>query len=707
MGHLIRNILLIWLLASASAAAQSMPAGENSFYLKGLECLKHHDSEGAEHMFKESVKEFSDAPSMFELAKLYRDKNTISGRDRARSLIQKAIWKEPKNIEYRMLQASLMEKFGLKMAFDIYEEITEVDSTCARAWFNMGKIKEADFNEYHNSVFMDNYSDPLLSYEKFAMEDMQEAEGCFRKALRFDPRNQEARLHMAFLYEDAGLPDKAIPLLEEMIKIDSSNKDAHLYLGLVYYKTSKIKKSYAEYKKALRFMSYKEEVDFTFNSVKALLEPLLGDAYKKYSTDELKEIIDLYWRANDPLNLTEYNERLLEHYSRVAYANLRFTTKTDSTPGWKTDRGEVVMRYGEPLSRLRYRPHLNLGERATMKVKTDVWMYNGLTFGFTDEYLSGNYRFSVPEMGGMFLPQYGGDSQRLMDYLRKVKYEDYTPKYDGPAFNMPFYIAQFKSTGEKTDIVISYGLSFPDSIVKDIKFSSSHDYGIFFTDKYYEPVFQKKSSMSNVPEEWKIRRPDGEICYVNAVCLSAWPDSGMIALEVLRKIDNGVASNHKRFKIRHFYPGQFAMSDLLLASKAAAGDAAGAPVKRGDISIIPNPLNAFSDREDLYLYYEVYNLALNKDQKTDFEQKIIIRSAEEESGIKKIFSAVTGFLGFRSSKKEVSLTSRYQTGDKDPKMYIQLDMSEYEAGDYFVETVIKDNLSQKETRAEAILHWRQ
>ncbi|MGE5379231.1 MAG: GWxTD domain-containing protein [Candidatus Aminicenantes bacterium] len=707
MGHLFRNIIIVLFLFTA-ALAQSPPEAENSFYQSGMELLKNHNTGEAEDMFKKSIRKFSDAPSMFELAKLYRDKNTISGRDRARELVQKAIWKDPKNIDYRMLQASLAEKFGPSMAFGIYEEITEIDSSYAKAWFNMGRIKEADFNEYHNSVSMEDYSSPLLSYERFALEDMQEAEGYFRKALHFDPKNQDARLHMAFLYEDANMLDKAIPLLQEMSRIDSTSKDAHLYLGLIYYKTSKIKMSYEEYKKALKLMSYDEEVDFTFNSVKELLEPLLGDEYKKLTKDELKEIIDLYWKVNDPLNLTEYNERLLEHYSRVAYANLRFTSKTDGTPGWKTDKGEVVLRYGEPVRRIRYRPQIVGGERMSVKVKTDVWDYNGLTFGFTDEYMSGNYHFSVPNPYSRYIPQYPGDSQRLMEYLRKVKYEDYKPKYDGPAFTLPYYIAQFKNMdsdkSEKTDLCISYAMSFPDSIVKNKKFTSAHSYGIFFTDKNYDPQFQKKNSVGELPEKNKISIPSSEEYYVNTVSVTVSPDSGILAFEVLRGIDNGVSSSHKRFKIKDFLPAEFSMSDLLLA--AGAGNLENAPLKRKDIGILPNPTNTFTKSQNLFLYYEVYNLRLTSDHKTDFEQKITIKNAEEESGLKKIFNAITGILGFKGSKEEVSLTSRYQTAEKDPQMYIQLDMSEYEPGDYIVRTVIKDKLSQKEASSETLLHWR-
>lgn len=715
MNREIRNILFFLLAAFTGLNAQPSSVPENtsnvtSYFQNGIEFLRKHDLKSAEKMFQKSIQEFSDAPSMYELAKLYRDKNTIMGRDRARNLLKKAIWKEPKNMEYRMLQASLMEKFGLGMAFNEYEDMTEADSSFAAAWFNMGRIKEADFNEYHNSVFMEDYGSPLLSLEKFALEDMQEAEGYFKKALRFDPKNLEARLHMAFLYEDAGLLDKAIPLLQEMIKIDSTSKEAHLYLGLIYYKTSKIKQSHEEYKKALKLMSYDEEVDFTYNSVKELLEPLLGEMFKKYSKEELRELIELYWKVNDPLNLTDYNERLLEHYSRVAYANLRFTSKTDSTPGWKTDRGEVILRYGDPLQKIRYRPHINAGGKTNVRVKTDVWQYKGLTFGFTDEYMSGNYRFSVPSIDSRYTSQFPGDSQMLMEYMRKQQYDYYEPKFEGPVFQMPYYVAQFRNLDEKkyarTDVYVSYALNFPDSVKKDRKFTNAHNYGIFFTDKNYEPRYEKKNIVAEIPDNMKIRIESNEDYFVNSVLMTAVPDSGLLAIEVLRNIDNGVSSSHTRFKIKEFSSSNFEVSDLLLASDVSTDPSMKSPVKRKNINILPNPLNTFSRNQNLYLYYEVYNLSRNKDSRTDFEQKITITGIEEESGIKKIFNAVTGFLGLSGKKEQVSLTSRYQTNESDSQMYIQLDMSGYGPGDYLLQTVIKDNLSQKEASSEVILHWR-
>ncbi len=65
-------------------------------------------------------------------------------------------------------------------------------------------------------------------------------------------------------------------------------------------------------------------------------------------------------------------------------------------------------------------------------MKTDVWFYNDMTFGFTDDFMSGNFRFSVPESYGRYHAQYLYDTFAYMRYLRKKRFEYYDPKFEGP-----------------------------------------------------------------------------------------------------------------------------------------------------------------------------------------------------------------------------------------------------------------------------------
>lgn len=53
-----------------------------------------------------------------------------------------------------------------------------------------------------------------------------------------------------------------------------------------------------------------------------------------------------FWKATDPNPATGANEALDQYVRRIALANLRF--RDEGVPGWRTDRGEVFVRLGEP-----------------------------------------------------------------------------------------------------------------------------------------------------------------------------------------------------------------------------------------------------------------------------------------------------------------------------------------------------------------------
>ena len=53
-----------------------------------------------------------------------------------------------------------------------------------------------------------------------------------------------------------------------------------------------------------------------------------------------------FWHDSDPNPLTPENEALDQYFTRVRVANARFSD--EGTPGWLTDRGEVLINIGEP-----------------------------------------------------------------------------------------------------------------------------------------------------------------------------------------------------------------------------------------------------------------------------------------------------------------------------------------------------------------------
>ncbi len=103
--------------------------------------------------------------------------------------------------------------------------------------------------------------------------------------------------------------------------------------------------------------------------------------------ERLSRFVD-FWRRRDPTPGTRRNERMEEYYYRISHANERYGTLTD---GWKTDRGEVVVLFGEPDYIERHPYNFNVEPY-------EIWYYYriGKRFIFVDRTGLGDYEILIP-----------------------------------------------------------------------------------------------------------------------------------------------------------------------------------------------------------------------------------------------------------------------------------------------------------------------
>lgn len=79
-----------------------------------------------------------------------------------------------------------------------------------------------------------------------------------------------------------------------------------------------------------------------------------------------RQLSSAYWRSRQVMFLADGNERLLEHYVRVATADLLFRDPDGGEPGWATNVGGVWIRYGRPLK---------IRELAIKNGRASFWSY--------------------------------------------------------------------------------------------------------------------------------------------------------------------------------------------------------------------------------------------------------------------------------------------------------------------------------------------
>ena len=117
--------------------------------------------------------------------------------------------------------------------------------------------------------------------------------------------------------------------------------------------------------------------------------------------DERMAAIARFWKQHDPTPGTPENEIRSEFYRRVRVADNAFAHMRQ--PGWRTDRGIVYVKHGEP-DELDDHP-FNIDRHPYQ-----VWHYyrggRYLQFVFVDENEDGDYRLSYPFNGLFMTPDF-------------------------------------------------------------------------------------------------------------------------------------------------------------------------------------------------------------------------------------------------------------------------------------------------------------
>jgi GWxTD domain-containing protein len=131
-----------------------------------------------------------------------------------------------------------------------------------------------------------------------------------------------------------------------------------------------------------------QQLDDAYDPLIYLMRSDEQGIYSTLSVEGKRQYLKRFWARRDSTPGAGANEAMRVFYSRIGEANLRFREGGASeVPGWRTDRGRIYIRYGEPEEKLR-RP------QAGSTAPYEVWKYTRgrvLKFVFLDLTRFGNY----------------------------------------------------------------------------------------------------------------------------------------------------------------------------------------------------------------------------------------------------------------------------------------------------------------------------
>ncbi len=449
-------------------------------------------------------------------------------------------------------------------------------------------------------------------------------------------------------------------------------------------------------------MSDEDKKVYTEFTIKMYFEKDIQKQLEVYSPDKITAFINKFWDMKDPLFLTEENERLAEHYYRVAYSNYFFSSKELKIPGWKLDRGKVFISFGEPMS-MRTDKVSRLDDRNNEVVSYPyLWVYPDGTVIQFETLGKYNYywisRLDAPPYGPGLYPlkmETSGDRYQDNKYGKFASSELKSNKQ----YITPMQLNVFKSftSTSLNNVYFTYLMPMPNSSYKE-----EHNYLLIIHNDSlgYESKkagFVKKDFIDKIEKE---KRPAYE--KLNTLTTDIKSGKRNFAFETMTSgKDTMVSSLHREYEFPAFKKDALDMSGLLIASKVSDSSPILGAINRNNVYILPRIGRRYKNTDPLYLYYEVYNLVKQADGKTDFEHTITIKETEpDEAGIpiQKIFKDLSGFVTGKSDK--VSLTTAYKTQEKDSQVYIQFDISKYKPGKYDLSIIVLDKISGEKVERE-------
>ncbi len=181
-----------------------------------------------------------------------------------------------------------------------------------------------------------------------------------------------------------------ISLLDDHGKLLARSKKKKFYLFNAELPPEPIRR-YTEselFEKSVFSSLDEQSLDLEFEKAKYIASDYEKNLYKELKTVEAKRrFLFQFWQKRNPDTSLIYNKAYDDFLQRINYAN-RFFSVGNQIPGWKTDRGRVLIQYGEPTSREYHPPEAN-------KRSYEIWFYSelqgGAYFYFVDLYKIGNF----------------------------------------------------------------------------------------------------------------------------------------------------------------------------------------------------------------------------------------------------------------------------------------------------------------------------
>lgn len=561
---------------------------------------------------------------------------------------------------------------------------------------------------------------PVQDLSRRAAGAYARAVGHLNRALETNPRHETIYEHLMRIFALQGNYDEALEMLQNMYVHFPEDVRLWTYLGLANYRAGNMDAATKAYEKSFSFMDPAMERAFT-----DLGNLVPREEQDEYRRDKVRYTAE-FWTSKDPRFLTPYNERKLEHYSRIVYADLLYSAPDVGMRGWQTERGQILIRYGIPQTDVVLVPSGTSGIRTGAQdqyaanndgsVSFDlasgnggdfdmlseantfnIWDYGEFRFVFEDPYRQGEFRMYSPSaksLSGTNTSAWENDYViKAQETFRTVP-ERYEYEAPGRQIDLPYLVSTFKGADGQTDLYVNYGVPIVEYDPSEELININANIGTFLISGARELLVERRRSLYGLRSTQVIEFSEANL-WVDSQLMSVPPGDHEVSVEFETASGNTVAIQRRAVDVRRYDEGRMTVSDLLLAYNIQ-DTFDGKPVNAADLvrdglSITPAPWSVFDNERPIYLYFEVYNLGKDSNGRTNYEMEAVLVPKDEQGRVGRFFSGLFG-----GGNKGVSVEWPGAGIDADEGQYQILDVTNQEPGLYTLTLKVRDKISGRE-----------
>lgn len=531
-------------------------------------------------------------------------------------------------------------------------------------------------------------------------------------AIENDPRRRSVYDHLTRLYALADEWERAIELATQMLVYFPEDEAMWRYVGLANHRLGRDDAATTSFRQALEIME--PETRGVFEDISLLLPVAELATYRELP----EQVAARYWTSRDPRYLTPYNERRIEHFARLTYADLMYKSEDLSLKGWETQRGKIHVRYGAPRSDVVIHGNFqqvieNFGtraagierqgfERAAFERTPEeydanrfsVWDYGDFRFVFEDPINNGEFRLYSPPADLFAIV--GGASVDRMDYeiIARETFRETPERYEysppGRQIGLPYLVTSFKGARGETDLYVHYGIPVSDAFdrgsedVVDVTVQT----GAFLISQNRDVLVERRRTIYGLRSS-QIEPFEETQIWVDSQEMSAPPGTHEVSVE-FETVGGGTSAVQRReISVPDFSGSALALSSLMLAYHVEDTEATSLPgqIIRDGLAIKPAPWSVFHHEQPIFLFFEIYSLGQNGGR-TDYQVEAQLRPKDTSSGISRFARSIFG-----GGDRGVSTEYPIQGNRSDDSQYVIFDATEQDPGFYTLTLKITDRVS--------------